>query len=95
MYDVSENKSFQDLKTLLESIKGITPKDCIRVLIGNKSDVGLKRQVQKTEAEQLAKQLGVQYYEVSSMGDRQIINDIFAEVGKSELNRSSFENELF
>ena len=90
---MSEAKSFQELNVLLDSIKGIPPKDCVRVLIANKIDCGSKRQVTKSEGENLAKQLGSQYFEVSSIGDRNVIHNIFTTVGKREIKRKFFENE--
>ena len=93
VYDVSEAKSFQELNTLLDSIKGIPPKECVKVLIANKIDCGTKRQVAKSEGELLAKKLGVQIFEVSSVGDRQMIHNIFKEVGKREFRRGIWKDE--
>ena len=83
LYDVSQKESFEELKILIEAIKGIPPKDCIKVLVGNKIDVGSNRKVSNTEGEQLAKQMGLEFYEVSSIGNRETINEIFLEIGKS------------
>jgi small GTP-binding protein len=65
VFEVSRRSSFLNLKNYYELIRRLAPVSYIQV-VGNKIDLGF-RQVQTAEAEQLARELGVQYIETSAV----------------------------
>jgi len=89
LYDVSDQQSFIELRNLIDSIKGIPPKDCLKVLVGNKVDLNGQRQVSPQEGSELARQLGIGFFEVSSLNNRAQIINLFEQVGRSEITRSA------
>ena len=88
VYDVTNRKSFEDLKIWLNDINNITNKVSI-VLFGNKCDIE-NRKVTKEEAEKFAKENNIPYFETSAKsrknideGFSHVINDAYSKFGPS------------
>lgn len=64
VYDLTSPQSLLKIPGWVSSIKKTVKKNIPMILIGNKSD--LERQVDRTEAEDLAKRLGCDYLETSA-----------------------------
>ena len=62
------------------------------VLLGNKSDLGKLRVVESSQAEELAKQYNIKYFEVSAKENKNI-KEAFNYVGE-EFIKQHYENDL-
>lgn len=65
VFDVTDRTSFNNVRTWMESIDTHADKSVNRILIGNKCDMP-ERAVSRSEAEGLAKEYGVSYFEASA-----------------------------
>ena len=65
VFDITNRKTFESIPKWIELIKSIE-KNNILVLIGNKEDLKEKREVEKKEGEDLAKENEMPYYELSA-----------------------------
>ena len=72
VFDITNRKTFESIPKWIELIKSIEKN--ILVLIGNKEDLKEKREVEKKEGEDLAKQNEMSYFELSAKKDNN--NDI-------------------
>ena len=66
VYDISSRDSFNNVSTWIEDCKNQSPKTIFMVLVGNKSDLNDKRQVNTEEGQELADKYGLQFYETSA-----------------------------
>ena len=66
VYDISNRESFNNVSTWIEECKGQSPKTIFMVLVGNKSDLADKRQVNTEEGQELAEKYGMLFYESSA-----------------------------
>ncbi len=66
IYDITRKKSFEGIQDWVKDIRSqISSRTCV-ALVGNKVDLEDKRQIQKEEGENLAKELGFTFYESSA-----------------------------
>ena len=72
VFDITNRKTFESIPKWIELIKSIEKN--ILVLIGNKDDLEEKREVEKKEGEDLAKENEMSYFELSAKNDNN--NDI-------------------
>ena len=93
IYDVTDTNSYNQLKFIVESIKGVPSKECIKVIIGNKCDLKNLRQITSSDGEKVAKANNVLFYEVSALKDGKKIREIVIEVAKSLIMRSFKQDE--
>lgn len=75
-YAVSNKKSFENVIHWYEDCKKYCNKDVSIILIGTKSDLDKKREVLFSEGENLAKELGLSFFETSSKYDTNV-NEAF------------------
>ncbi|KPP65611.1 ras-related protein Rab-39A-like [Scleropages formosus] len=68
VFDISQRQSFEHIQSWHKEVQDyVKPATMIFLLVGHKSDLVIRRQVRKTEAEALAKELDMAgYIEVSS-----------------------------
>ena len=66
VYDVTNRASFLNTSKWIDDVRGERGSDVIIVLVGNKTDLGDKRQVSSDEGESKAKELGVMFIETSA-----------------------------
>ena len=71
VFDITNRKTFESIPKWIELIKSIE-KNNILVLIGNKEDLKEKREVEKKEGEDLAKENEMHYYELSAKEENNI-----------------------
>ena len=79
VFDITNKESFELLETWMNELKENNKIDISKILIGNKLDLAEKREVQKEEAENFAKQIGCQYFEGSAKSGENI-NDALDEI---------------
>ena len=76
MFSLTDKNSFNSIRDWIKKIKEDANERILIILVGNKNDLGLERQINKEEAEKLAKECNTKYYECSAKtGDN--INFIF------------------
>ena len=67
VYDITRKETFENVKKWYKELKMKVNKKMYVVLVGNKSDLYLLRKVRKDEGGNLAKEMGVQFYETSAL----------------------------
>lgn len=65
VYDVTRQKTYDNISNWYEEIKDVTPNISL-ILVGNKIDLKDKRVIGHEEGEELAKKLGISYIETSA-----------------------------
>jgi small GTP-binding protein len=76
VYDISSRDSFNNVSTWIEDCKNQSPKTIFMVLVGNKSDLNDRRQVNTEEGQELADKLGIPFFESSAKTGKNV-NEIF------------------
>ena len=66
VYDISSLKSFQNTRKWVDDVRGERGQDVIIVLVGNKTDLGDKREVTQQMGEEEAKRCGALFVETSA-----------------------------
>ncbi|KAL8712916.1 MAG: hypothetical protein Q9220_002774 [cf. Caloplaca sp. 1 TL-2023] len=66
VYDISSLKSFQNTRKWVDDVRGERGQDVIIVLVGNKTDLGDKREVTQSMGEEEAKRCGAIFVETSA-----------------------------
>lgn len=85
VFDISRRETFEKTRLWIDSIRESSQSGGIdAILIGNKAD--LSRAVTREEAEELAKDYGIQYYETSAKENKNV-DTAFYELAKMALAR--------
>ncbi|KAL9109476.1 MAG: hypothetical protein Q9227_005811 [Pyrenula ochraceoflavens] len=66
VYDISSAKTFQQTRKWIDDVRGERGNDVIVVLVGNKTDLGDKREVTVQQGEEEAKRVGAIFMETSA-----------------------------
>ncbi|XP_075834429.1 ras-related protein Rab-13 isoform X1 [Microtus pennsylvanicus] len=66
VYDITDEKSFENIQNWMKSIKENASAGVERLLLGNKCDMEAKRKVQKEQADKLAREHGIRFFETSA-----------------------------
>ena len=66
MYDITDRGTFDTISKWYNDILNNKEKDFPVILIGNKTDLEDKREVQREEGEDLAKGLNIKFFEISN-----------------------------
>ena len=91
VFAVNDMTSFEHVGTWLASIKEHADPSVIKILVGNKCDVEGERKVSYQEAETLAKQNGMKYYDTSAKTDMNVtefMDDLFGDVYQEKFSDS-------
>ena len=72
VYDITNRKSFQSIKSWLETCRDMCSKNVLIVLIGNKSDLDGKRVIPKDEGRKFAEDNKIKFYETSALNGNNI-----------------------
>ena len=67
VYDVTEQKSFQNVTTWVECVDKFAKSNVLRILVGNKTDLEDKRVISSEEGKKLAESNGLKFYEISAL----------------------------
>lgn len=86
VYDLSRQKTFEDAKQWVKSLRNHAPENAIIALAGNKLDLANLRDVETEEAQQYANEIGAIFRETSAKDSTGIVQ-IFEEIGRTYLNR--------
>jgi len=82
VYDITDRNSFNNVGDWIEEIKHLAPKTLLIVLVGNKSDLGFKREVKTEEGQELADKLGLIFYETSAKTGYNVENVFLKSAGE-------------
>ena len=66
VYDVTNEKSFENIKNWIRNIEENASADVEKMLLGNKCELTDRRQVSKERGEQLAVEYGIKFMETSA-----------------------------
>ncbi|KAG8180493.1 hypothetical protein JTE90_007451 [Oedothorax gibbosus] len=66
VYDVTNERSFENIKNWIRNIEEHASTDVEKMILGNKCDVNDRRQVSKERGEQLAIEYGIRFNETSA-----------------------------
>ena len=91
LYDITEQASFDHIKTWMVEIDKFAKQGVLKIIAGNKKDLEDKRQVTKESAELLAQKYGIKCFEVSAK-DNINIDELFLEIIKSLLGKNLKSN---
>ena len=82
VYDISCRDSFNNVSTWIDDCKNQSPKTIFMVLVGNKSDLSDRRQVNTEEGQELAEKYGLLFFETSAKNGTNV-EEIFQESAKN------------
>jgi len=66
VYDITNEKSFENIKNWIRNIEEHASYDVEKMILGNKCDITDRRQVSKEKGEQLAIEYGIKFMETSA-----------------------------
>ena len=66
IYDVTNTKSWSNVRNWVRNIEGNAPQTVDKILVGNKCDLSSLRQVSRQQGEQLAREYGIKFMETSA-----------------------------
>lgn len=91
-FDLTNRKSFINIKYWIDSINNICGDDIVKILIGLKSDILNNREIKQDEINKLSLESNIPYFEVSSKTDSQkSIEEIFNFIAKIILDKKLIE----
>lgn len=79
VYSITSIKSFEKAQEWIEDLSIKKPDNCLKVLIGNKSDLTSERRVERNIAEEFAKENNLLFAETSAKNNINI-EEIFSEI---------------
>ncbi|XP_030639929.1 ras-related protein Rab-8A-like isoform X2 [Chanos chanos] len=74
VYDITSEKSFDNIKNWIKNIEEHASADVVKMLLGNKCDMNSSRQVSVQRGEQLAAERGITFMETSAKADINVEN---------------------
>ncbi|EDR30177.1 hypothetical protein, conserved [Entamoeba dispar SAW760] len=81
VFDISDRTTYESVKGWLKDVGYYAPKDIIKYLVGNKTDLAANRIVSSQEAEDLAKREGFEYIETSAKSNNNV-DELFQQIGR-------------
>ncbi|MEJ2251302.1 MAG: DUF4268 domain-containing protein, partial [Candidatus Lokiarchaeota archaeon] len=94
VFDVTNQKSFENIKIWHKEIKEAAPPDIFLILVGNKIDLVNRRTVSPEQGEKLAEELGLSYIETSAKTGENV-NDAFKMLALQLLHRFVEAEEVY
>ncbi|VDN41034.1 unnamed protein product [Gongylonema pulchrum] len=94
VYDITNEKSFENIKNWIRNIEEHASSDVDRMIIGNKCDAEERRQVSRERGEQLAIEYGTKFLETSAKANINVEEAFFtlARDIKLKTERASQQN---
>lgn len=97
VYDITDEKSFQQVKTWVKELRKMLGKDVCLIIVGNKIDLEKDRHVSLEEAEDYANKVGAVHFQTSAKLN-QGVEDMFLVLSKNMLSineqKESLNNSL-
>ncbi len=92
VFDITDAKTFNNVKKWINEVKEFSFNDIKIILIGNKTDLNLKRQVSREDAEAFAYQTNIDYLEASAKTGS-LVSHIFEKLAQDIYN--IYPNKFF
>ncbi|KAJ8247904.1 hypothetical protein GJAV_G00251890 [Gymnothorax javanicus] len=86
VYDITNEKSFENIKNWIRNIEEHASSDVERMILGNKCDMNDKRQVFKERGEKLAIDYGIKFLETSAKSSINV-EEAFFTLGRDIMTR--------
>lgn len=77
VYDITNEKSFENIKNWIRNIEENASADVEKMLLGNKCELEEKRQVSRERGEQLAVEYGIKFIETSAKASIRVEDAFF------------------
>lgn len=74
VYDVTEKDSFEHVKNWMSDIDKFAKENVMKILVGNKCDLDLRRTVSAEQGKELARRYGIEFLETSAKDSLNIEN---------------------
>ncbi|EHB07786.1 Ras-related protein Rab-13 [Heterocephalus glaber] len=87
VYDITDEKSFENIQNWMKSIKENASAGVERLLLGNKCDMEARRKVQWERADQLAREHGIRFFETSAKSSVNV-DEAFSSLARDILLKS-------
>lgn len=94
VFDLTQYDTFVAMKGWVKELQRNVEEAIVLIVIGNKSDLNKKRQVDVEEGRIYATKIGAGYYETSALEDEGI-EDVFLAVGTALLRLTSSDRDFF
>ncbi|XP_023739665.1 ras-related protein RABA5e [Lactuca sativa] len=101
VYDISRSTTFDSVTRWLEELKTHSDTTVVRMLVGNKCDLGNIRAVSVEDGKKLAENEGLFFMETSALDSTNVktafelvIKEIYNNVSRKVLNSDSYKSEL-
>ncbi|GLV39660.1 RabX1 [Carabus blaptoides fortunei] len=72
VFDITQAHTFSSIKAWVQELRGMVDDPMYLCVVGNKTDLGVDRQVSRDEAIQYSKAIGASYFESSALQDQGI-----------------------
>ena len=92
VFDLTKNETFEHVKRWIEDINKYAKENVLKFIIGNKSDLVQKRQVNYIDVRNFANKMNITYFEVSAK-NAENINEFFEGATKIFLSKYICEDE--
>lgn len=95
-FDITNEQSFESVKTWMSSIYKHADANIAKVLIGNKLDLDHERIISRSCAEKLAKEHGMEYFETSakdSINIQEVMSYIMERVYENLYSQGTADSE--
>ena len=93
IYDITCRESFKELENWLGEVERHASSQVLKILIGNKSDLEEKREIQKDEGEAFAMRNGMQFIETSAKNNTNV-SEAFEALAKIMVESSNKRNAI-
>ena len=72
VYDVTNTKSWSNVRNWVRNIEGNAPQTVNKILVGNKCDLANQRQVSTQQGQQLAREYDIKFFETSARSNTNV-----------------------
>lgn len=96
-FDLTKRETFEGVKTWINSIYKHSDPTIAKVLVGNKVDLEDERCVSKSEAQKVAEEHGMEYFETSARSNinvQEVMSHIIEKVYESMVANNGFGSSL-
>merc|ERR1711959_277527 len=86
VYDVTDDQSFNRIRTWMRNVEQHANENVVKILLGNKCDMGRKRMVTWQQGADLAMEYGIEFFETSAKANVNV-EEAFTAITRSVPNR--------